>query len=264
MNARPIAVALVSLACVASPGALARKVPSFDAGTGSAAALGVPPFVWAKDVTLPSGALPKATATNPEDAARAFLKSAAPRYKMSAAQVDALTAGDVQRFPDGGSIARFGNKVGGIEVFRDQLNVLVDKSGALVAISGVTSGAASAKRTFDDTGVTSAGAMAVALAEHGFTADVATRVRMQKEEGGYTWSTVDATQGDGATLAAPLRAKRVWFRQGTALIPAWYVEVQVTDEASRDIDAYSYVVSAVDGAVLFRNDLVSDALSFRV
>jgi hypothetical protein len=51
---------------------------------------------------------------------------------------------------------------------------------------------------------------------------------------------------------------------GTALVPAWYVEVQVTDAGSRDIDAYSYVVSAVDGAILFRNDLVTDAFSYRV
>jgi hypothetical protein len=258
MNVRPIAVALVGLACALSSGAFARKLPSFDAGR--AVPLGVPSFVWASEL----GPLPKAATADPEAAARAFLERAAPKYKMSAGQVDALVAGDLQRFPDGGSIVRFGNRVDGIEVFRDQVNVLVDRSGTLVAISGITSGAGAAKRTFADTDVTSRGAIAVALAEHGFAADVAARVRAQKEEGGYTWSTVEAASGDAATLAAPVRAKRVWFRQGTALIPAWYVEVQVTDKASRDVDAYSYVVSGVDGAVLFRNDLVSDAFSYRV
>jgi hypothetical protein len=256
MNVRPIVVAIVSLACVSSPVAFARKLPSIDA---SRAAASVPSFVWARDL----GPLPKATAADPEDAARTFMKSAAPRYKMSAAQVDALFTTHVQRFPDGGSITRFGNRVDGIEVFRDQVNVLVDKAGGLVAISGVTSGAASAKRTFDDTDVDAGRAIAVALGEHGFAADVAARVRVQKDEGGYTWSTVEAAADDGATLAAPLRVKRVWFRRDTALVPAWYVEVQVTDKGSRDVDAYSYVVSAVDGAVLFRNDLVSDAFSYR-
>jgi hypothetical protein len=262
MNVRPIAVALVGLACALSSAAFARKLPSFDAG--SAAPSGVPSFVWATELDPLIGPLAKATTADPEAAARAFLRSAAPRYKMSASQVDGLVVSDVQRFPDGGSIARFGNRVDGIEVFRDQVNVLVDKSGALVAISGITSGASAAKRTFAETGVTSRDAAAVALAEHGFAAGVATRMHAQKEEGGYTWSTVEAARGDEATLASPVRAKRVWFRQGAALIPAWYVEVQVKDKGSRDIDAYSYVVSAVDGTVLFRNDLVSDAFSYRI
>ena len=258
---RRVAVALaVSLACAASTGALARKLPSFDSGAQSKGALGVPSFVWAKDL----GPRPKATATDPESAARAYLRSAAPKYKMSATQVDSLVAGDIQRFPGGGSIARFGNRIDGIEVFRDQVNVLTDKSGALVAISGVTSGAGAAKRTFDSTDVTANAAIAVALGEHGITADVTSRVRALKEDGGYAWSTIDGASGDGATLAAPLRTKRVWFRQGTALIPAWYVEVQVTDNGSRDVDSYSYIVSAVDGAILFRNDLVTDAFTYRV
>ena len=261
MTLRPIAAAAALILACASSVALARKMPVFDAGAQNAAQLGVQTFLWAKDL----GALPKATATEPEAAARGFLKSAASKYRMSAAQVDALVVGDVQKFPDGGSIARFGNRVDGIEVFRDQVNVLVDKSGALVAISGFTSGASSAKRTFDSTEVTSDGAIGAALAEHGFAADVSKRVRALKEDGGYAWSTVEATSGDGAVLAAPLRTKRVWFRVGAALVPAWYVEVQVTDQGSRDIDSYSYVVSAVDGAVLFRNDLSSDvAFSYRV
>jgi hypothetical protein len=261
MNARPIvAAALVTLACAAPSAALAKKLPSFNASAADNASLGVPAFVWSRDVK----ALPKAVAADPEAAARAYLKSAAPKYQMSAAQVDALVAGDIQRLADGGSISRFGARVDGIEVFRDQVNVLVDKSGALVAISGFTTGAGSAKRTFDGAGVTAASAIGAGLAEHGFAADAAGRVRTQKEEGGYTWSTVDGAGGDAATLAAPVRSKRVWFRAGAALVPAWYLEVQVTDAGSKDIDAYSYVVSAVDGAILFRNDLVSDAFSYRV
>jgi large repetitive protein len=258
---RRVAVALaVALACAASTGALARKLPSFDSGAQSKDALGVPSFVWAKDL----GALPKVTATDPAGAARTYLKSVAAKYKMSAAQVESLVAGDIQRFPGGGSITRFGNRIDGVEVFRDQVNVLTDKSGALVAISGVTSGAGAAKRTFESTDTIANAAIAAALAEHGITGDVAARVRTLKEDGGYTWSSIDAASGDGATLAAPLRTKRVWFRQGTALIPGWYVEVQVTDKGSRDIDSYSYIVSAVDGAILFRNDLVTDAFSYRV
>jgi hypothetical protein len=203
MTLRPIAAAAALILACASPAAVARKMPVLDAGARNAAELGVPTFVWAKD--LP--ALPKATAAEPEAAARAFLKSAASKYRMSAAQVDALVTGDVQRFPDGGSIARFGNRVDGIEVFRDQVNVLADKSGALVAISGFTSGASSAKRTFDSTDVTSDGAIGAALAEHGFAADVSKRVRALKEDGGYAWSTVEAASG------APSACGSAWERR---------------------------------------------------
>ena len=88
-----------------------------------------------------------------------------------------------------------------------------------------------------------------------------------KDEGGYAWLTLSdgATAPDGSSLAAPIRAKRVWFRMPGELVPAWYVEVQVRDGASpKDIDAYSYVVSAVDGALLFRKSLTQDAFSYRV
>src|SRR3569832_901370 len=140
MNARPIiAAAFVTLACAAS-GAHARKLPAVDTGASNAATLGVPSFVWGRD--LP--ALPKAAGADPQAAARAFLASAASKYKMTPTQVDTLVAGDIQRFADGGSITRFANKVDGIEVFRDQVNVLIDKSGTLVAVSGFTSGASSA------------------------------------------------------------------------------------------------------------------------
>jgi large repetitive protein len=220
MNVRPIvlhAAIAAAIACLASSSAFARKLPNFDAGAQSAAQRSVPAFVWAKEL----GALPKVTAADPEGAARAYLKSAAAKYGMSAGEVDGLVAGDVQRFADGGSIARFSNRVDGIEVFRDQVNVLVDKSGALVAISGAANSATSAKRTFDTGRLTSVDAIGTALAEHGFAPDVAKRVRDMKADGGYTWSTLDSSGTDGATLAAPLRTKRVWFRQGSALVPAW-------------------------------------------
>src|SRR6187401_293336 len=120
MNVRPIVLhAAIAIACVASPAAFARKLANFDAGAQSGAKRSVPALVWAKELC----ALPKVTAADPEGAARAYLKSAAVKYGMSATDVDTLAASDVQRLADGGSISRFGNRVDGIEVFRDQVNV---------------------------------------------------------------------------------------------------------------------------------------------
>ena len=69
----------------------------------------------------------------------------------------------------------------------------------------------------------------MALAEHGFAAGVAARVRALKEDGGYAWST-DRTRERRCRHArgAASHEARVVPPAGTSLIPAWYVEVQVT------------------------------------
>ena len=112
--------------------------------------------------------MPKVTAADAEAAARAYLKSAAAKYAYDGDEVDGLVAGDVQRLADGGSIARFGNRVDGIEVFRDQVNVLVDKSGGLVAISGVGERRRATPSEHSTARLTSVDAIGMALAEHGF------------------------------------------------------------------------------------------------
>ena len=77
--------------------------------------------------------------TDAEGAARAYLHERRAEVPDDAPrEVDALDgAATSSDSPDGGAIVRFGNRVDGIEVFREQVNVLVDKRGALVAISGV-------------------------------------------------------------------------------------------------------------------------------
>ena len=58
----------------------------------------------------------------------------------------------------------------------------------------------------------------------------------------------------------------MWFRVGADLVPAWYVEVAVRDGRNRrHVDNYAYVVSAVDGSLLFRrNQAAHAAFSYRV
>src|SRR5690606_8933502 len=66
-------------------------------------------------------------------------------------------------------------------------------------------------------------------------------------------------------LARPARAKRVLFprrddeRRSVTLEPAYYVEVALASGPAR-----SAVVSAIDGRILFQNDLVrNDAYTYR-
>jgi len=146
------------------------------------------------------------------------------------------------------------------------VNVLVDTRGALVAVSGYALGVPAAPRAVASD-ASRARAIGYVLEEHGFARSTADNLVRMREEAGYQWLTLPdgATGALGETLAAPLRAKRVWYRLPDALVPAWYVEVQVYDRTSgHGLDAYSYVISA-DGPLLFRNNLVTDAaFTYRV
>ena len=90
---------------------------------------------------------------------------------------------------------------------------------------------------------------------------------MDQAAGGYTLLTPPAntTGAERATLAAPVRSKRVWFRLAGELVPAYYLEVQVRDGARGPVDYYAYVIAADDGRLLFRHDQTADAAySYRV
>ncbi len=227
--------------------------------------LGVPKFLWGRDVNA-SATQPKQAPLDDEGRARAHLHSLASLYRISASEIDALGVHNVQRFPDGGAVVRFRNEIEGVEVFREQVNVLVDKRGDLVAVGGFATGSpVAARKTLAAEEVSRESAVAIALADWGFDAGVARTLALTREEGGYAWLASDAKAADGSSLATPARAKRVWYRMPDELVPAWYVEVQVKDGRSREVDGYSYVVSAADGSLLFRNNLVSDvAYTYRV
>jgi hypothetical protein len=265
MNRFACACAIAAL--LAPTSALARELPNFDARAGLPSAR-TPSFLWASEAKSALQApLPKSAATDDEGRARGYLRAVAPLYRMRAAEVDALAVHDVQRFPTGGAIVRFRNRVDGVEVFREEVNVVTDARGELVAIGGAASGGSPvARRSQASPDVTRTASIATALAEHGFAPEVAQSLQPVGQEGDYVFlSAAHARSADGATLAAPVRAKRVWYRLGDALVAAWYIEVQVQAAAPRhDLDAYSYVVGE-DGTLLFRNDLTVDAaFSYRV
>ena len=164
---------------------------------------------------------------------------------------------------------RLRGEIDGVEVFREQFNVLLGSDGALVSIGGFAMGAPAAYRKHAQASVaTAADAGAGALSDFGFAPDVAALFAQSDAEGGYVRLALPAgaAGNDGATLAHPARAKRVWFRVGADLVPAWYVEVAVRDgQNRRHVDSYAYVVSAVDGSLLFRRSQVAHAaFSYRV
>jgi len=131
----------------------------------------------------------------------------------------------------GAIVTRFRQRIDGIDVFRNELNVVTARDGTPVAMSGhlaphtvhaTSNGASHWRLSADD---------AIALAK--------------------------ADYGEGTLTAS--RASRVWFDLGASLEPAYSLEL----ELAPDNDMYAYVVSAADGRLLFRKNLTEDA-TYRV
>ena len=212
MSARPIATGVAALAALTMAGALllagapveARRLPRIDAAAspvpaasaaaGAAAAtvpgvlpgvtrdarLGVPAFLWGgiARATLPSlgrGPSPK-LGLDAATAARAHLHHLRDAWRLTADEVAALPLRQLQRLPNGAAIVRFGHQVDGVDVFREQANVLVDGEGELVAVGGLLAGAGGDRvKARGDAPPDPRQAIAAALADYGFPATVAER-----------------------------------------------------------------------------------------
>ena len=207
-------------------------------------------------------------ALDEEGTARAHLRDLADVYALAPAEVDALPMHNLQRFPNGSAVVRFRGQVDGIEVFREQVNVLLDARGGLVAVGGFAMGApAAARKSAQAFAGSPEDALASALADYRFEPAVAATLRKTGDAHGYaTYALPAATaSADGSALQGA-RVKRVWFRLPAELVPAWYVEVQVKDGVwPHGVDYYAYVVSAADNSLLFRHNQTADAaFSYRV
>ena len=208
--------------------------------------------------------------------ARSYLRQYASRYRLNP---DTLSGARLRYVHDTGSgpmIAKFNQYVDDIEVFRNEMNVMTDRDGTLVAISGHLSphvavlekeGAAHFQHQVDHLKkqflFPPEMAIANAFKTMGGT-DNGEAWSLLHTQGGYAFYAGPLSQGDYRPRE-PARLKRVFFDAEDGLKPAYYIELVAGAFDSVVDDAYSHVVSAVDGRVLFRKNLVSSvAFSYRV
>ena len=210
---------------------------------------GVPSFLWA---TRTARASRPATA---ELAARDFLARVAPFYALDDDDVESAVVRDVHDTGRGGIIVSLRREVDGVEVFRDEMKILLGRDLTPLAVAGSIPGRAEAgpaeARAFR---LDAVGAIGFALDDfEGAASNGRGAVRhVADAPGGY------ATYVGPAGLGT-IRARRVLFHLPGALVPGWYVELLGESEA------IAYVVSAVDGTLLFRHGLTeADAYSYRV
>ncbi|MBS2015636.1 MAG: M36 family metallopeptidase [Deltaproteobacteria bacterium] len=139
-------------------------------------------------------------------------------------------------------LAHVKQRVSGIEVFRSKVTIAMRRDFEPVAASGLLAPKVDATYEFkraSHVALTDAYA-ALLAATHGR----ATSFASSHVDGDYEHFT-------SPVLKQSARVKKVLFPRGDALLPAYYVELPVANGP-----AWGYVVSADDGKVLFKADLV--------
>ena len=204
------------------------------------ARLDTPSFMWlAKDASV--------RFATPHEAASATLHSLAGTFGLSDAALASVATASIDDPGRGPVIARFRQRHQGLEIFRGGLSVAMTRSFEPVSASGFLARSLSgADRPFVRS-----------------TLDAVNDAYRAMTGGAVTFSTRGAAgdyeQFSASGLAAPARVKKVLFPKATGVVPGYYVELQLAHGP-----AYSFVVSAEGGQVLFTNDLVrADSFSYR-
>lgn len=221
---------------------------------------GVPTFVWA--ARDPRAVDLRAQGVTPEQAARRVLFSWAELYRTRGTELAEASLVHLHDLGTGAVIASFERRVGGVPVFRDRLHVVMDQRLQLVALSGALAPVAPGKTAWRLAPKT---AVAVALDDLAPTAGLSGALRElgQDSSGAVLLSAIE--REGTAHLGRPVRARKVYFALAKELVPAWSIELDVGAAAGTSSEVFSYVISAHDGALLFRKNLTeADAFGYRV
>lgn len=243
--------------------------------------LDVPTFLWAykpqssvnKRVEKRSG---KEDIVN---AAKSYIGIHAAEYRLAKSDLTNVEAVSVHNTGKGAIIVKFKQNIDGVEVFRNEMNVVMNRDLDLVAVTGYLTGAGkgenSAAGNFRLQPEDAVARAAKDLSGRELNTAFLTRAASAENENAaprdrYT----NFTAGDFAienysfSSASQLRAKKVFYQMPDRLVPAFYVELNVEEKTGNDSAEnlyYSYVVSAIDGTILFRNNLTTHAdFSYRV
>ncbi|HLL02827.1 MAG TPA: myxosortase-dependent M36 family metallopeptidase [Myxococcaceae bacterium] len=227
--------------------------------------LGVPTVLWnARGEGQRTGAL---AGQAPEQAARAHLQQVADLYRLSSADVSSAVLENLHKQATGPVVARFSQKVNGVEVFRGDINVVMTRENDLVAITGNLApreAVSAARASFQ---LAPADAIARAFSDLTDTVISGRSLVAAGTKGDYTHFGFEPGVGTVLphAMATPARAKKIYFTLPDRLEPAYYLELNVGTKGSNDADYYSFVISATDGSLLFRNNLtVEDSFTYNV
>ncbi len=207
-----------------------------------------------------------APGSKPKDVAMGTLRGLAQPYRLSEAALSSAKFRDVHDAGNGPLIAHFDQQVGGMEVFRSHMQIGMDRGATPVVASGYL--APQVRPITDDFALDETAAVAAAFHAMQNGKVVVNDVHRTSAKPGpsaYTALAVEGNASGGISMTGPARSKRLWYPTPGGLLPAYYIELTAGRSDSTDAKMFSFVVSAVDGEILFTKDLTSaDSFSYRV
>jgi len=206
--------------------------------------------------------------TSPERAARAYLETLAPRYRLPRQALDAAVVTQVSDAGESGVIVVLRQKIGDVEVVERDAKVLLDKNLSLVAIGGALHPSAFASSKVARFALRPEEATARAFDKLFPTTRASTPRRFildkARANGEDAFVLANAAATDDVRLLRPVRAKKVYFPSGQHLVPAYAVEILARAPGADD-EGYALTVAADDGRILRQHSLIhSAAYSYRV
>lgn len=208
-----------------------------------------------------------------EGVARAHLDRLLARNGAAKAASEAFELVSASPMQGGAQIVQFKRRINGIEVFREDVGLLIDAKSRLVAFRGserlFEPGAGKSLSAFS---LSESDAAALALSAFGIDPAAAGKtLKPGRSDGDYRWFDIAGSQRGkaGAVNRNPVRVKAVYFPLAEGgVVPAWYVETQVQPGDNAETEYYAHVLSAADGSVLFRHFQQADggpvAFTYRV
>ncbi len=225
-------------------------------------ALNTHTFSWAKGqektASMPFSVLSRSSAI--AQATQGYVSTMGPKHGVTAskfAQAELKYVSDNKR---GAVISKYQQKANGIEVYGRQFNVMMNQDMELIATSGYfTNAKAPALSKGGDFQLPASEAIANAFANIG-----GGTIKLNKATDKANYEVFKASS-NGYTFSEKPRSKKVYYPGQKKLIPAYYVELMVSEKGTKDLIAYSHVISAVDGAILNRTNMVQrDSFTYKV
>jgi hypothetical protein len=244
---------------VAKPGTVPQVNEAFN----------MPTFLWAERRydRMTTAFSVGGKGTRPEEtAARQHLGAYASLYSLSASDVSDTPISWIHNTGTGAIIVNFRQSISGYEVFREEMKVIMDQNLNLLALSGFVSSATltSFRNPITSFRLPPSSAISAAVSDlAGLPFDAALLESHGVAEGGYQLFGVVPEKRAASGISQDIRMKNILFHLPEGLEPAYYLEVQL--DHGTESDYFSYVISAADGTILFRNNLTqNDSYNYRV
>lgn len=198
-------------------------------------------------------------ASSVDEVAWATLRGLKEGHKLSDSAIASAKLREIHDAGNGPLLARFEQEVDGLPVFLRSVNIAMDRNMQPKLASGRL--ATQLRKVSDrfqlDESVAVESALRVMSGNRGSAQSMSAAVAAP---GGYSKRQLVAQLSDsGAKATVSSRSRRVYFPTDNGLLPGYYIELDVAPEDSTNSYARSFVVSAVDGKILFEKNLSEDA-----